>query len=187
MTVVGQHPGYEAPAQSAGARSPLLRILLIVLAVALGAGVGYLVYEAASDEPVAEPPTTFERYPSHEMVQQEIDAARLSMSGPSSVDQVQAEVDLARLGLAGPSSVEIVQQEISGELRRRSLANASYAEAWGAPFLAERFGGDILYLETEAASGPTPWGPEFIQRRFGGGILYLDGGGADLVTEAWER
>ena len=129
MTVVGQHPGYEAPAQNAGARSPLLRILLIVLAVALGAGVGYLVYEAANDDPVPEVTSTFERYPSHEMVQAEIDAARLGTAGPSSAELVQTQVDIARLGLAGPSSVEIVQQEILNDLRRLSLANASYTEA----------------------------------------------------------
>ena len=157
MTVVGQHPGYEVPQRAAGTSSVWFRMLLVLLAVALVAGVGYLAYEAASDEPVAQPAVTFAQYPSYETIQSEIDAALLGTGEISSVAMVQAEIDEAlmwqRSGassvdivnaqilqaradlLASPSSVAIVQAEINAALAEQARL-AGLTEAWDAEYVA---------------------------------------------------
>ncbi|MDJ0791989.1 MAG: hypothetical protein QNJ71_08835 [Acidimicrobiia bacterium] len=175
MTVVGQHPGYEVPQRATGTSSTWFRMLLVLLAVALVAGVGYLAYESATDEPVAEP-ITFEAYPSHATVQSEIDAALLSVSGPTSVEMVRAEIEEAlmwqRSGassvdivqaqilqaradlLASPSSVAIVQAEIDAALAEQARL-ASLTEVWDAQYVSGFVAPEPISLSTNASFGAT--------------------------------
>ena len=134
MTTVGQHPGREAPQLLRGANTPMLRIMLVLLTLAVVGGLGYLAYEQAADEPVAQPEATLASYPSYDLVQGHIDIAKIAE--PSSVEIVQTEIDAALIGMpSAESSVEIVQGAIDDALRRRLFANA-----WGNEFLKERFG-----------------------------------------------
>ncbi|MDJ0791988.1 MAG: hypothetical protein QNJ71_08830 [Acidimicrobiia bacterium] len=150
-------------------------MLLALLAVAIVAALGYLAYQAARDEPtappVAQPAATFAQYPSHEMVQTQIDAAMLaSAAEPSSVEIVQKEIiedlrlrrfaeafmagDLVDRFGVGPAEatqaasvslprVDLVHKEAIEELQLRSLADASFADAWGAEYIAMRFGASL--------------------------------------------